>query len=209
MNLDNFTTWWKTATVLPILKPGKDSTDTISYRPISVLPILRKVAEHLMPKGLNNYLKENYFVLNNLVFEKNYLPRTNILDSLAISRRGLPINRKQELFSSISRKRLTGSERYSEIIMQSGRNHNVIDMTPHFRNFKDLHYKLQLTNRKRNVLSEKVSFRDSVKWIKVEDLGSYLYKDYYDPYTPFKKVDLRKQIRGWGQSNSSKLEILT
>ncbi|GBN76082.1 hypothetical protein AVEN_161630-1 [Araneus ventricosus] len=87
-------------------------------------------------------------------------------------------------------------EQYREIIMKSGRNHHVTDMTAHFRNFKDLCNKLQLTNRKRNVLNEKVAFRDSVKWIRVEEFGSYLYKVCYDPYTPFKKVDLRKHIRG-------------
>ncbi|GBN82264.1 hypothetical protein AVEN_63862-1 [Araneus ventricosus] len=68
-------------------------------------------------------------------------------------------------------------EQYREIIMQSGRNHHVTDMTPHFRNFKDLHNKLQHTNRKRNVLNEKVVFRAGVKWIRVEEFGSYLYND--------------------------------
>ncbi|GBN49934.1 hypothetical protein AVEN_261383-1 [Araneus ventricosus] len=87
-------------------------------------------------------------------------------------------------------------EKYREIVMKSGRNHYVTDMTAHIRNFKDLHNKLQLTNRKRNFLNEKVAFRDSVKWIRVEEFGSYLYKYCYDPYTPFKKVDLRKHIRG-------------
>ncbi|GBM55055.1 hypothetical protein AVEN_146094-1 [Araneus ventricosus] len=88
-------------------------------------------------------------------------------------------------------------EQYRGIIMQSGRNHHVTDMTPHFRNFKHLRNKVQLRNRKRNVLNVKVAFRDSVKWIRVEEFGSYLYKDCCDPYIPFKKVDLRKQIR-WG-----------
>ncbi|GBL91720.1 hypothetical protein AVEN_71362-1 [Araneus ventricosus] len=80
--------------------------------------------------------------------------------------------------------------------MQSGRNHHVTDMTPYFRDFKDVHNKLQLTNRERHVLDEKVSFRDSVKWIRVKEFDSYLYKYCYDLYTPFKKFDLRKQIRG-------------
>ncbi|GBL83881.1 hypothetical protein AVEN_100791-1 [Araneus ventricosus] len=79
--------------------------------------------------------------------------------------------------------------------MQSGRNHHVTDMTPYFRNCKDLYYTLQLTNLKRNVLNEKVAFRDSVKWIRIEKFGSYLYKDCYDPHTTFKKGDLRRQIR--------------
>ncbi|GBO43499.1 RNA-directed DNA polymerase from mobile element jockey [Araneus ventricosus] len=59
MTLGHFPTGWKTATVVPILKPGKDPTDTTSYRPISLLPSLSKIAEHLILKRLNNYLKEN------------------------------------------------------------------------------------------------------------------------------------------------------
>ncbi|GBM62032.1 hypothetical protein AVEN_220958-1 [Araneus ventricosus] len=39
-------------------------------------------------------------------------------------------------------------EHYREIILQSGRNRHVTDMTPHFRNFKALHSKFQLTNKK-------------------------------------------------------------
>ncbi|GBN58094.1 hypothetical protein AVEN_39295-1 [Araneus ventricosus] len=87
-------------------------------------------------------------------------------------------------------------EQYSKIIMKSGRNHHVTDMTPYSRDFKDLHNKLQLTNRERNVPNKKVAYQDSVKWIRVEEFSSYLYKDCYGPYTPFKKVDLRKQIKG-------------
>ncbi|GBO14498.1 RNA-directed DNA polymerase from mobile element jockey [Araneus ventricosus] len=59
MTLGHFPTRWNTATVVPILKPGKDPTDTASYRPISLLPILSKIAELLVLKRLNNYLKEN------------------------------------------------------------------------------------------------------------------------------------------------------
>ncbi|GBM91500.1 hypothetical protein AVEN_99831-1 [Araneus ventricosus] len=96
-------------------------------------------------------------------------------------------------------------EQYREIIIQSGRNHHVTDMTPHFRNFKALHGKFQLTNKKRKALDEKVAFRESLKWIRVEKFDSYLYKDYYNLYTPFKKVDLRKQITGGGPRQRVKI----
>ncbi|GBN91348.1 RNA-directed DNA polymerase from mobile element jockey [Araneus ventricosus] len=43
----------KTARVLPILKPGKDPTQPVSYRPISLLPTLSKLGEKLI---LNKYL---------------------------------------------------------------------------------------------------------------------------------------------------------
>ncbi|GBO29077.1 RNA-directed DNA polymerase from mobile element jockey [Araneus ventricosus] len=59
MTFGRFPTRWKSATVVPILKPGKDPTDTTSCRPICLLPSLSKIAEHLILKRLNNYLKEN------------------------------------------------------------------------------------------------------------------------------------------------------
>ncbi|GBO25342.1 hypothetical protein AVEN_19520-1 [Araneus ventricosus] len=36
----HFPNCWKTARVLPILKPGKDPTHPVSYRPISLLPTI-------------------------------------------------------------------------------------------------------------------------------------------------------------------------
>ncbi|GBM56521.1 hypothetical protein AVEN_140592-1 [Araneus ventricosus] len=46
-------------------------------------------------------------------------------------------------------------EQYREIIMQSGRNHHVTDKTTHFRNFKALHSKFQITNKKKGMPSMK------------------------------------------------------
>ncbi|GBN62764.1 putative RNA-directed DNA polymerase from transposon BS [Araneus ventricosus] len=45
---------WKTARILPILKPGKDPTQPISYRPISLLLTLSKLSEKII---LNRYVK--------------------------------------------------------------------------------------------------------------------------------------------------------
>ncbi|GBN17067.1 hypothetical protein AVEN_153815-1 [Araneus ventricosus] len=50
MTHGHFPTSWKTATVVPILKPGKDPADTISYRPNSLLPCLSKIAEYFILK---------------------------------------------------------------------------------------------------------------------------------------------------------------
>ncbi|GBN60070.1 RNA-directed DNA polymerase from mobile element jockey [Araneus ventricosus] len=49
----HFPNCWKTARVLPILKPGKDPTHPVSYRPISLLPTVSKIGEKLI---LNRYL---------------------------------------------------------------------------------------------------------------------------------------------------------
>ncbi|GFT45918.1 RNA-directed DNA polymerase from mobile element jockey [Trichonephila clavipes] len=50
---------WKTATVIPILKPGKDPTLATSHRPISLLPVLSKLAERIILNRLNDHLQNN------------------------------------------------------------------------------------------------------------------------------------------------------
>ncbi|GBO38131.1 RNA-directed DNA polymerase from mobile element jockey [Araneus ventricosus] len=58
MILGHFPTCWKTATVVPIYKPGKDPTDPASYRPISLLSSLSKIAEHIILNRLNKHLND-------------------------------------------------------------------------------------------------------------------------------------------------------
>ncbi|GFT83620.1 probable RNA-directed DNA polymerase from transposon X-element [Trichonephila clavipes] len=54
---------WKTAVVIPILKPGKNPKLAESHRPISLLPILSKLAEKIIAARLNDYLEnENILV---------------------------------------------------------------------------------------------------------------------------------------------------
>lgn len=47
-NTGAFPETWKVASVLPFAKPGKDSTLPVSYRPISLLSLLSKIAEKLI-----------------------------------------------------------------------------------------------------------------------------------------------------------------
>jgi hypothetical protein len=84
-------------------------------------------------------------------------------------------------------------DEYRGIIAKASKNNLVTNMSDHFRDFDHLQNDLNLTNRKRNVLNEKVMFRDGVKWIRVDEFGSYLYKECYDEFTPFKKVDILKK----------------
>lgn len=44
---------WKNSIVIPIIKPNKNPTQTTSYRPISLLPGLSKIAEKVILKRLN------------------------------------------------------------------------------------------------------------------------------------------------------------
>lgn len=84
-------------------------------------------------------------------------------------------------------------EQYRTIISKASRNNIVIDMTDHFRKINDLQLNLNLINRKKNTNNGKISFRDGVKWIRVDEYGSFLYKESYDEMTPFQKVDILKK----------------
>ncbi|GFT46360.1 putative RNA-directed DNA polymerase from transposon X-element [Trichonephila clavipes] len=54
---------WKTAVVIPILLPGKNLALAESYRPISLLPVLSKLAEKVILARLNDHLeRENILI---------------------------------------------------------------------------------------------------------------------------------------------------
>ncbi|GFX24678.1 hypothetical protein TNCV_3344581 [Trichonephila clavipes] len=55
--LRSFPNAWKTAVIIPILKPGKNPKLAESYRPISLLPILSKLAEKIISTRLNAFLE--------------------------------------------------------------------------------------------------------------------------------------------------------
>ncbi|GBM88804.1 RNA-directed DNA polymerase from mobile element jockey [Araneus ventricosus] len=59
LSLGHFPSRWKTATVIPILKPGKDPTNPESYRPISLLPSISKIVEHIILNRFNSFLANN------------------------------------------------------------------------------------------------------------------------------------------------------
>ncbi|GFT93195.1 RNA-directed DNA polymerase from mobile element jockey [Trichonephila clavipes] len=63
LTLRYFPISWKTAVVIPILKPGKNSALAESYRPISLLPVLSKLAEKGILARLNDHLeRENIMI---------------------------------------------------------------------------------------------------------------------------------------------------
>lgn len=66
----------------------------------------------------------------------------------------------------------------------------VIDMTGKFYNINGLVAGLGLYNNKRNDLNEPIQFRDTVRWIRVEKFGYYLYKDCLNEDAPFKRVNI-------------------
>ncbi|GFU36889.1 RNA-directed DNA polymerase from mobile element jockey [Trichonephila clavipes] len=60
----HFPDHWKTASVIPILKPGKSRCSPDSYRPISLLPVLSKITEKLILTRLNSHLTENNILIS-------------------------------------------------------------------------------------------------------------------------------------------------
>lgn len=55
---------WKTALVVPILKPNKNPTDPASYRPISLLSSLSKVVEKLILSRLNKVITQKNILID-------------------------------------------------------------------------------------------------------------------------------------------------
>ena len=50
---------WKTSILIPILKPGKQSTITDSYRPISLTNCICKIMEKMITKRLQHYIEKH------------------------------------------------------------------------------------------------------------------------------------------------------
>lgn len=48
---------WKTARVIPLLKPGKPADEASSHRPISLLSPIAKIIEKLIAPSINNNIK--------------------------------------------------------------------------------------------------------------------------------------------------------
>lgn len=59
-----------------------------------------------------------------------------------------------------------------------------------FRETETLVQNMKLHNRKKYVIQNKIQFRNSVKWIHVEEYYFYLFKTNYNEHTPFQKVNI-------------------
>ncbi len=51
-------TYWKEAIVIPVLKPGKPTSEVASYRPIALLPALSKIVEKVLANQLTEHVEE-------------------------------------------------------------------------------------------------------------------------------------------------------
>ena len=58
MQTKHFPATWKVAEIIAIAKPNKDASQATSYRPISLLPVLSKIFEHIISERLEKYLEK-------------------------------------------------------------------------------------------------------------------------------------------------------
>lgn len=62
LRLNYYPTQWKVAQIILLPKPGKNTEEVTSYRPISLLPVLSKVFEKLLVKRIKPELEKNKIV---------------------------------------------------------------------------------------------------------------------------------------------------
>ena len=63
---------WKLSIIIPLIKPGKDSSLASSYRPIALTPTLSKLMERMVVSRLTWYLESNNLInINQSGFRKN------------------------------------------------------------------------------------------------------------------------------------------
>lgn len=58
-NERSYPSLWRMATIIPILKPNKDPTNPLSYRPIALTSCLSKILEKMISSRLTHYLELN------------------------------------------------------------------------------------------------------------------------------------------------------
>ena len=74
-----FPTSWKQATIIPIPKPGKDSTDPSNYRPIALTSCLCKTLERMINTRLIWFLESNGLITN---FQCGFRSKRSTVDHL-------------------------------------------------------------------------------------------------------------------------------
>ncbi|GFV66783.1 probable RNA-directed DNA polymerase from transposon X-element [Trichonephila clavipes] len=101
---------WKTATVIPILKPGKDPTQAESFRPIALLSILGKVAEKIILTRLYHHVDtKNILIPEQHGFRPDLSTTHQLLRVVETIKSGLKDKNRLVRFSSISKKPSTAS----------------------------------------------------------------------------------------------------
>nr|CAH7758580.1 unnamed protein product [Callosobruchus chinensis] len=84
-------------------------------------------------------------------------------------------------------------DQYRQIIQQASPKNSVLtNMKSYFYDIDKLGASLHLTNKKKNTTGQKVNVRDNIKWFRINEFGSYLYKESLNEDEPFMKVNILK-----------------
>ncbi len=91
----DFPSKWREATIIPILKPGKDRTFPTNYRPISLTNILCKTLEKIVTNRLHQYLQSHKILDNS---QCGFQPNKSTTDNLVHLTEGIELgfSRKQD-----------------------------------------------------------------------------------------------------------------
>ncbi|KAL1447697.1 hypothetical protein WDU94_005615 [Cyamophila willieti] len=76
-----FPSLWKTALIIPVLKPNKNCLDPVSYRPISLLSCLNKILEKMISKRLKWLIEKKEIVDT---YQSGNRKRRSTTDNLAL-----------------------------------------------------------------------------------------------------------------------------
>lgn len=64
--------YWNVAEVILVSKPGKPATDVMSYRPISLLPVLSKILEKILQSRIQIIINSKNIIPNRFGFRKQH-----------------------------------------------------------------------------------------------------------------------------------------
>ena len=96
---------WRTASVVPLLKPGKDSKQNDSYRPISLTSVLSKLTEKIVQRRVLLFMEENNIHLSS--HQSGFRSHRCTLDQLQIMfnfiNRSRPASHASVLFVDFSK----------------------------------------------------------------------------------------------------------
>ena len=76
---ESFPVGWREATIVPIPKPGKDHTSSLSYRPIALTSCLCKTMERMVNERLIWYLESKFLIT---MYQSGFRRHRSVIDHL-------------------------------------------------------------------------------------------------------------------------------
>lgn len=150
---------WKSAIVIPILKPNKNKTDKDSYRPISLTCCLCKILEKIVNKRLRGHLEDNNIISK---FQSGFRENCSSTDCLTSLESNIndAFNNKQHLIAvCLDMEKaydLVWRRRILELLTKQGLTGNIFHFVKNFLNDRTCKVKVN------NILSNSVNIDNGV-----------------------------------------------